>query len=140
MPLLAEKAMHSERCHACLYTEEVKGILLSKGEGIEELPESVANLSPALGSPDPAQDSQITVLMGNHISLSIVSKGTLVTNGFMHGLDSCNILYPLELTAMTTGNQKLMIAYDVPYVRQEKETQRHNPPALADFIKIPRYC
>jgi len=50
MPLLAEKAMHFERCHACLYTEAVKGILLSNGECFEELPESVANLSPALRS------------------------------------------------------------------------------------------
>jgi len=40
---------------------------------------------------------------------------------------------------MNIRNLKFMIAYDVPYVRQEKETQRHTPPALADFIKIPRY-
>lgn len=100
MPLLAEKAMHTERCNACFSTEEVKGILLSNGEDFEELSQSVANLSPALGSPDPAWDFQITVLTGNHISLSIVSKCTLVTNCFMHGLDSCNALYPLELAAM----------------------------------------
>lgn len=81
----------------------------------------MANLSPALGSPDPAQDSQITVLMGNHISLCVVSKCTPVTNSFMRGLGSCNVLYPLELTAMNTGNLKVAVAYDVPYVRQERK-------------------
>lgn len=34
MLLLAEKAMHSERCHAHLYTKEVKGICLAMGKAL----------------------------------------------------------------------------------------------------------
>lgn len=49
--LLAGKAMHSERCSGHFYTEEVKETLLNNGEGLEEVPESGLNLSPALGSP-----------------------------------------------------------------------------------------
>lgn len=112
--LLAEEARHSERCRGHFYTEKVKETLLNKGEGFEELPESVLNLSPL----DLAWNSQITVLMGNGIFLSIVRICTLVTNRFMHELVFCNVLYPLELTAVNTGNLKLMIAYDVTYVRQ----------------------
>lgn len=117
MALLAEKTMRAERWLACLCTEEVKGILLSNGEGFEEMPESIANLSPTLGSPDPAWDSQEDMFFS-----LIVSKCNLVTNSFMHGWDSCKVLYPLELTAMNTGNLNLTIVYHVPYVKQEKET------------------
>lgn len=92
MPLLAEKTMHSKNVSCLPLHWGSKRHPPYQWGRLWRTARVSAKPVTCIGVSWSCLDSQIAVLMRNHISLYISSKCTLVTNSFMHvGLLDCNL-------------------------------------------------